>query len=916
MDPRLRAMVRAGSAILLLSTLPIAAQGMGGAGGPPLPGGAPGDPASLLRRLDRDGDGRISRSEAGPRILQDWDRLDRNADGAVTVDELRSPGGGARSGQPEGTLPSAGREPSSVQTNVPARIRGPARVFVWAEGPAAAGDGTAWERAFRELQSGIDRAAELGGGEVWVAGGTYLPTLDGDREATFRLRPGVGVLGGFRGVETQREQRDWERNPTLLSGDIGRLGSDSDNSFHVVTGTDNSLLDGFVVTAGNGMGGGGGPRGGEGPGMGGGPGVHTTPEALLAGAGRGAGGGMVNLGCAPTVRNCVFRGNQAMKGGAVYNLAGGRSFRGAAVSVPAPLFEDCVFEANWARARGGGVSNDMGAAPVFRRCRFFDNRCSEKGGGMYNDFGCSPTLTHCLFVGNTAFRAGAMGNDGASCPVVACCTITANRAEDAGAGLYQGTGPSNDPTILRSILWGNLCENGPADLYNWHDCSPLVRESCVGGGWPGEGNVDVDPRFRDAERRDFALRPESPCPTAGMTAPLPTLLPVPKLEMRHVTPPREAKAAAGNGPRVFHVRPDGPADGDGATWATACRDPQVAMDAAYACGGEVWVCAGIYLPTGTDRGAAFRLRAGVSVHGGFRGDETERDQRRPEANVTVFSGDLGKPGDISDNAFHVLTGADDAVLDGVTISGGNADGMAYDAKGGGMICYVRGPQGRPGGPATGTSPTLRGCVFRGNVAREGGAVYSYDRGTPVFEDCLFEGNAAENGGAVADRVGVRSRMRRCRFVANTARYRGGALYLDYGCRPEIEACTFTGNRSAVNGGGVYLTTRASQLENTVALLRACVFAENTAAGQGGAIANEDKSVLLLDTCTFRGNAAAAGADIDTRRQATTVLEGTPLDPTGMATDPTSQTRAGTVASFPDPERQGAGTGGMGPRGRR
>src|SRR5690606_26025359 len=96
------------------------------------------------------------------------------------------------------------------------------------------------------------------GDEIWVAEGTYRPDAGagetaGDRAATFQLASGVEVYGGFAGGETDRDQRDWVANPTILSGDIGTAGVASDNSYHVVTGSGaaaTAILDGFTITSG------------------------------------------------------------------------------------------------------------------------------------------------------------------------------------------------------------------------------------------------------------------------------------------------------------------------------------------------------------------------------------------------------------------------------------------------------------------------------------------------------------------------------------------------------------------------------------------------------------------------------------------------------------------------------------------
>ncbi|HEY3320592.1 MAG TPA: right-handed parallel beta-helix repeat-containing protein [Planctomycetota bacterium] len=787
--------------------------------------------------------------------------------------------------------PTAGvrRPQTAEQTN---KGNGSTRVFVNATTAGEKHDGQSWATAFRTVQDAIDSAEKLGGGDVWVAKGTYKPTTALDRNASIQLRKGVSVFGGFAGSETQREQRDWERNATVLSGDIGQEGVSTDNSYHVVKGADDAELDGFTISGGTAMqqpwgtggrpGGppGGGPPGGGHPGggpPGGGPGgrpIHISPEIILSGGAAGSGGGMLNFQCAPTVRNCIFRDNSAGKGGAMYNMVGrGGPPRPDARAAPAPSVIHSQFINNHAKGRGGGVANDLGTNPTFRDCTFSGNSCDAKGGAMYNDFGCSPTLANCLFVENRSVTAAAVGNDGASSPLIVHCTFTRNEAAEEGAALYQGSGPANNPVVIGSIFWGNHCENGPAEIFNWHDNDPQVSGSCVQGGFQGEHNSDKDPLL-DA---DGKLKPDSPFKEIGHTAVTTDeqlKRPARKIEPRPAFPATPATVPDGAA-KIIYVKADATGAHDGKSWPSAFASLSDALTAAHA-PAEVWIATGTYKPVapasvpavqaseaagteaGATRDASFRLIPGVTVYGGFRGTETQVAQRDWKANSTILSGDIGRAGDDSDNSYHVVIGASGAVLDGFTIRDGNANGRTYDAKGGGMINYLRAPQSGPMGAPTGFSPVVRNCTFTHNHATEGGAVYNYDRSAPAFANCQFVENSAEYGGAIVDRVGVHSTFTGCRFEKNTAHWRAGAVYLDYGARPSFTDCQFVANRSECHGGALATVSRASQLEATIALLKNCAFNGNVARQRGGAIAAADNSILGVETCTFSGNQASAG----------------------------------------------------------
>jgi hypothetical protein len=200
-----------------------------------------------------------------------------------------------------------------VQTQVPGIL------YVNA-GARGANNGTSWVDAYTHLQEAL--ATATSGDQIWVAAGTYKPTTGLNRTRTFSLVSGVAIYGGFVGNEAYLHDRDWHTHKTVLSGDIGTVGNNADNVYHVVTAfgvTSSAVLDGFVITGGRATGLDDNSRGG---------GIYidnaspTLRYLSLIGNTAERGGGIYSTGGSPLLVNLVISGNAATTGGGLYNAAG------------------------------------------------------------------------------------------------------------------------------------------------------------------------------------------------------------------------------------------------------------------------------------------------------------------------------------------------------------------------------------------------------------------------------------------------------------------------------------------------------------------------------------------------------------------------------------------------------------------
>jgi hypothetical protein len=256
-------------------------------------------------------------------------------------------------------------------------------------------------------------------------------------------------------------------------------------------------------------------------------------------------------------------------------------------------------------------------------------------------------------------------------------------------------------------------------------------------------------------------------------------------------------------------------------------------------GNEIWVKAGRYKPTtGTDRSATFQPIDGVAVYGGFAGTETAREQRNPAANLTTLSGDIGTPGDNSDNSYHVVTGATGVTLDGFTIKAGNANSAYPNDSGGGM--YNRD-----------SSPTLTNVTFSGNSANAGGGMYNYS-GSLTLTNVTFSGNSAAWKGGGMFNYSSSPTLTNVTFNGNSAIDWGGGMYNYWNSSPTLTNVTFSGNSANLVGGGMGNYYSNPTLTNVT-------FSGNSAQ-RGGGMRN-DSSNPTLTNVTFSGNSAQWGGGI-------------------------------------------------------
>jgi hypothetical protein len=168
---------------------------------------------------------------------------------------------------------------------------------------------------------------------------------------------------------------------------------------------------------------------------------------------------------------------------------------------------------------------------------------------------------------------------------------------------------------------------------------------------------------------------------------------------------------------VLYVKPTGNDANSGLSWALAKKTVRAAINTAGTYD-EIWVAAGTYAEN-------IQIIKDIALYGGFKGDETAREQRNWGVNISALNG--SSSGTVVTIAGGV--GAN-ARLDGFTVTGGSSD------YGGGISI-------------SGSSPTIASNVIKLNLAAaSGGGIFCSDSSPIIIGNNIISNFSGEDGGGI------------------------------------------------------------------------------------------------------------------------------------------------------------------------
>ncbi len=185
-----------------------------------------------------------------------------------------------------------------------------------------------------------------------------------------------------------------------------------------------------------------------------------------------AGGGIFCEDSSPTIRHCVIIGNTAFEG----------------------------------NSRGGGLFG-VNCNSKISYCKILNNSSENSGGGIEFRADSLPIIENCIISNNKAFTS----NGGGVCCssirnlMLINCTIVNNYK--SGIYAYSLCGA----TVNNCILWANR----DSQINSGRDPTFDVSYSNIEDGYPGIGNIDLDPLFFNMANHDYHLLVNSPCIDSG-----------------------------------------------------------------------------------------------------------------------------------------------------------------------------------------------------------------------------------------------------------------------------------------------------------------------------------------------------------------------------------------------------------------
>lgn len=329
-----------------------------------------------------------------------------------------------------------------------------AAVFFVTPGGSGEQTGTDWDNAFDLTTENLKKGSA--GDEFWVKAGTYTNAIV---VATERQ-----LYGGFCGTETEREQRDWAANQTVIKGNEAATVS-------LVTLEESATVDGFYI--------------------------QDNQNCK-------ANGGGVTMKFKTTLRNCIVRNNSTT--GA--NVGGGIFVTNTIKDGIVPTIENCLIYNNSAANNGGGIQIAGNCYLHLINSTIANNQITKATGTEGSGYGCG------------------IGLAPATTLTAENCIVYNNKKNDGVAyslGTNKAPNKKTNDIILRNCAYDNIGKGESANetitLAEETECiNSLDNEHTPGFNVPVSfiGAIPTtDGTYAEFATADYSLQTGSMCINAG-----------------------------------------------------------------------------------------------------------------------------------------------------------------------------------------------------------------------------------------------------------------------------------------------------------------------------------------------------------------------------------------------------------------
>ncbi|HPB32706.1 MAG TPA: right-handed parallel beta-helix repeat-containing protein, partial [Candidatus Sumerlaeota bacterium] len=223
------------------------------------------------------------------------------------------------------------------------------------------------------------------------------------------------------------------------------------------------------------------------------------------------------------------------------------------------------------------------------------------------------------------------------------------------------------------------------------------------------------------------------------------------------------------------------------------------LTAAFLGGGEVWIRQGTYLPSSTvnvgdNTLIAINMPSGVSIYGGFAGNESSRNERDQNPLLTIIDGSLANSGGPANHVIAIIN-AQDVIIDGLTITGAlNPFPGGDEKKGGGILC-----------DNSTLNINITNCFIRNNEFDAGIGAYNCAN-FPIITNSII---AANGNGVGIHLYYSNAKIQQCKIIGHSYAPQGGAVYMDHS-HADIAGCIISGNDN-----GIHAEYSSPNITNTI-----------------------------------------------------------------------------------------------------